>query len=335
MCNHLVCAAEAKSSRFLSLPLPHLLPCGAKLRRRGHLRDLLLQQTEQEAVDAMDSLFILFQHLVPQHLLSRLVAALAELRSPQWLKNWLIRAFASHFKVDMSEAENPDLSSYANFNAFFTRALKEGARPLAEAAIVCPADGAISQIGGIKEHSLLQAKGRNYSTWALLGGDEQRAEQFRNGSFATIYLSPRDYHRVHMPLAGQLTATRYIPGKLFSVNAATAEGVERLFARNERLVCYFDTEVGPMAMVLVGAMIVAGIETVWSGQVAPPPRQIEHRDYSAQPAPITLAQGEEMGRFKLGSTVILLFPEGAVDWAEHYRAGSPTRLGEALAESAS
>jgi len=280
----------------------------------------------------MDSLFILIQHLVPQHLLSRLMGSLAEARQPVWLKNWVIRRFVQHFKVDMSEADNPDPGTYANFNAFFTRALQPGARPVAAADIVCPADGIVSQLGDIQEHSIFQAKGQYYSTWALLGGDEQRVAQFRNGSFSTIYLSPRDYHRVHMPLAGKLTATRYIPGDLFSVNGVTAETVERLFARNERLVCYFDTEAGPMAMVLVGAMIVAGIETVWSGQEAPLPRRIQHRDYSDKPAPVMLEKGEEMGRFKLGSTVILLFPEGAVDWSERYAAGSLTRLGEALAE---
>lgn len=279
----------------------------------------------------MDSLFIAFQHIVPQHLLSRAVGWLAELRSPPWLKNWVIRRFVSYFDVNMAEAAEPDPERYEHFNAFFTRALRDGARPLAEAPVVCPADGAISQIGTIEEHSIFQAKGRRYSTWALLGGDTERAEQFRDGRFATIYLSPRDYHRVHMPVAGRLLATRYIPGDLYSVNNTTADSVDRLFARNERLVCYFDTALGPMAIVLVGAMIVAGIETVWSGQEAPLPRQITRRDYAHPPEPIELAQGAEMGRFKLGSTVILLFADGAVSWDEGYAAGSATRLGEALA----
>ncbi|GAB3275114.1 archaetidylserine decarboxylase [Parahaliea aestuarii] len=279
----------------------------------------------------MDFLFIAFQHLIPQHLLSRFVGWLAERRSPRWLKNWVIRRFIAHFDVDMGEAAEPDPERYGNFNAFFTRALRDGARPLAEAPLVCPADGAISQIGAVNEHSIFQAKGRHYSTWALLGGDAERVAQFRNGRFATIYLSPRDYHRVHMPLAGRLTASCYIPGDLYSVNNTTAENVDRLFARNERLVCYFDTEFGPMAMVLVGAMIVAGIETVWAGQVAPPPRQMVQTDHVAAPVAVELAKGQEMGRFKLGSTVILLLPEGAPAWLEHYMAGSPTRLGEALA----
>ncbi|MDO8862667.1 archaetidylserine decarboxylase [Haliea sp. E1-2-M8] len=278
----------------------------------------------------MKTLFIMLQHLLPQHLLSRLTAALAELRNPRWLKDLMINSFIRVFAVDMKEAAEPCPEAYPSFNAFFTRSLRPGARPLAEAAIVCPADGCVSQIGRIEEFSLLQAKGRHYSTWSLLGGDEARAAQFRNGHFATIYLAPRDYHRVHMPLAGELAATCYIPGKLFSVNGTTAAGVERLFARNERLVCYFDTAAGPMAMVLVGAMVVAGIETVWEGQVAPPPRAMLQRDYRELPAPVRLAKGEEMGRFKLGSTVILLFPEGAMGWSPDYSAGTRTRLGEAL-----
>ncbi len=203
----------------------------------------------------------------------------------------------------------PDYRQYANFNAFFTRPLQADARPIAEADIVCPADGAISQLGDIAGGRIFQAKGQDYSCVELLGGDPERAAQFAGGKFATIYLSPRDYHRVHMPLAGRLQATTYIPGDLYSVNTVTAENVERLFARNERLVSYFETEAGPMAMVLVGAMVVAGIETVWGGQVAPPPKTPSAWITSSQPEAVELATGEEMGRFKLGSTVILLFPE--------------------------
>jgi len=279
----------------------------------------------------MDSLFIFFQHVVPQHLLSRMMGWLAELRHPLWLKNWVIKQFVAHFRVDMSEASEPDIEAYTHFNAFFTRALKEGARPVSDSPIVCPADGAISQLGEIEGGRIFQAKGQHFSTTELLGGDVERAITFKDGNFATIYLSPRDYHRVHMPMAGTLVATCYIPGKLFSVNGTTAENVDRLFARNERLVCYFDTEVGPMAMILVGAMIVAGIETVWSGQVAPPPQTPHFQDYQAVPEPIRLEKGQEMGRFKLGSTVILLFGEDAVDWHSDYQAGTATRLGEALA----
>jgi phosphatidylserine decarboxylase len=234
----------------------------------------------------------------------------------------------------MTEAQEPDYSRYANFNAFFTRPLKDGARPIASDAIVCPADGAVSQMGEIAKGLLFQAKGRYFTTAELLGGDEQRAVQFDEGQFATIYLSPKDYHRVHMPLAGRLTGTTYIPGKLFSVNGVTAENVDRLFARNERMVCYFDTELGPMAMVLVGAMVVAGIETVWAGQVAPPLRQQPVPvDYTNLPSRVELDKGAEMGRFKLGSTVILLFPKGAMQWQKNYVAGSPTRMGESLGDA--
>ena len=230
----------------------------------------------------------------------------------------------------MAEAEQPDPERYASFNDFFTRPLQDGARPIADADIVCPADGAISQMGAIHEGFLFQAKGHYFSSEALLGGDRERAALFADGQFATIYLSPKDYHRVHMPVAGRLTATSYIPGQLFSVNAVTAQNVDNLFARNERLVCYFDTEIGPMAMILVGAMVVAGIETVWSGQVASPPRHPVLTDYLELPQPVELAKGEEMGRFMLGSTVILLFPKDVMAWASSYDAGAATRLGEEL-----
>ena len=282
----------------------------------------------------MDSIFIFLQHIVPQQLLSRGTGWLADLRHPRWLKDWVIRRFIRSFGVNMAEAENPDPASYASFNEFFTRALQANVRPLAEADIVCPADGAISQLGEIRAGRIFQAKGRTYSTSELLGGDDRRAGQFADGHFATIYLSPRDYHRVHMPLTGRLTATNYIPGKLFSVNAVTAENVERLFARNERLVCYFDTAAGPMAMILVGAMVVAGIETVWSGQVAPPTRNPVVRDFVNLPEPVELAKGEEMGRFKLGSTVILLFPKDSMAWDQAYASGTATRLGESLGSMA-
>jgi phosphatidylserine decarboxylase len=278
----------------------------------------------------MDRLFILFQHLVPQHLLSRCTGALADLRHPVWLKDWVIARFIRHFGVDMSQAQEPDGSRYACFNEFFTRPLREGARPLADADILCPADGAISQLGAITNGLLFQAKGRFFSAEDLLGGDSARAAQFDGGQFATIYLSPKDYHRVHMPVAGRLTATRYVPGKLFSVNGVTAENVDRLFARNERLVCHFDTERGPMVMILVGAMVVAGIETVWSGRVAPPPKHPVTVDYVTLPAPVSLGKGDEMGRFLLGSTVILLFPAGVMLFDQRYQAGVATRMGEQL-----
>jgi phosphatidylserine decarboxylase len=278
----------------------------------------------------MDNIFIIIQHILPQHLLSRCTGWLANLRHPVWLKNWLIHIFIKQFKVDMTEATEPDPTRYASFNEFFTRSLREGVRPMAEADLVCPADGAISQLGPIKFGRIFQAKGQAFSTVELLGGDTRRATQFIDGNFATIYLSPRDYHRVHMPIKGRLTATSYIPGQLFSVNQVTAENVPRLFARNERMVCYFDTAAGPMALVLVGAMIVAGIETVWSGQVAPPTSSPLFRDYVSLPEPVELEQGAEMGRFMLGSTVILLFPKDAVEFDASYLAGTATRLGENL-----
>ncbi len=279
----------------------------------------------------MDTLFIMLQQLIPQQLLSRITGWLAG-NEVDWLKSLLIRVFAGHFKVDMSEAAEPELEAYPSFNAFFTRALREGARPIdtSDNTICCPADGAISQLGAITAGQLFQAKGKDFSAAQLLG-DAERAKAFDKGQFATIYLSPRDYHRVHMPMAGKLSAQTYIPGKLFSVNRVTAENIDGLFARNERLVCYFDTDAGPMAMVLVGAMIVAGIETVWSGQVAPPTKEPKTTDYKRKPGAVKLAKGEEMGRFMLGSTVILLFPENTIEWQQQYAADTPTRMGEALA----
>lgn len=280
----------------------------------------------------MERLFIFFQFITPHHLLSRCTAFLADLKSPKWLINLAISGFIRIFGVEMDEAEQSDYRRYASFNDFFTRALRNATRPLASADVLCPVDGVISQIGDIRHGSLLQAKGHRFSTLDLLGGDVRRARDFEGGSFATIYLSPRDYHRVHMPLAGSLTATTYIPGQLFSVNSVTAERVEGLFARNERLVCYFETQAGPLAMVLVGAMIVAGIETVWSGRVAPPPRKPFSLDYRNLPEPVALDKGAEMGRFCLGSTVILLFPAKSVVWRQDWDAGSATRMGSRLAD---
>ena len=206
-----------------------------------------------------DSLFILLQHLLPQHLLSRAVGYLAESRC-NWIRRPFIKTFARQYRVNMSEAQIEDLDQFENFNAFFTRALKPGMRPLDTAAVVSPADGSISQIGAIDYGRILQAKGRGYGLSTLLGGHADLAELFLHGRFATIYLSPSDYHRVHMPVTGTLRESIYVPGDLYSVNQTTAKGVDNLFARNERLVAIFDTELGPMAMILVGAMIVAGIE---------------------------------------------------------------------------
>ncbi len=274
----------------------------------------------------MERLFIAAQFMLPQHLLSRLTGVLAASRIT-WLKNLLIKGFIRQFDVDMSEAANPDPASYQSFNDFFTRELRADARSIASEAgvIACPADGAISQIGELSKNRILQAKGHDYHVSELLAG--QHAGEFTGGSFATVYLSPRDYHRLHMPLDGELISTTYVPGDLFSVNTATANNVSNLFARNERLICRFETEAGPMAMILVGAMIVAGIETVWSGRIAPPPRTPSTVSYKDLPAPVTLTKGDEMGRFFLGSTVILLFAENAVQWDSGLTAGSETRMG--------
>jgi len=276
-----------------------------------------------------DRLFILVQYLTPHHLLSRLVGTMAQSRAA-WLKNRLIGGFVRRYQVDMSEAQQQDPLAFESFNAFFTRALKPEARPLdsTEGVILCPADGAISQIGDIGHGRVFQAKGHSFSTHALLGGDSERAAPFLNGRFATIYLSPRDYHRVHMPISGTLREMVYVPGKLFSVNPLTASAVPDLFARNERVVCIFDTACGPMALVMVGAMIVASMETVWAGQVAPLTRAVKRFSYDG---PIALEAGAELGRFCLGSTVILLFGEQQVDWVQQLNAGSSVRMGQKLA----
>jgi len=271
------------------------------------------------------------QYLIPQHSLSRLVGWFASTKI-EWIKSTFITKFAAKYQVNMDEALNSDLSSYASFNDFFTRALKDGARPIADSTLVSPADGAVSQLGEIELGRCFQAKGRDFGVTELLGGDSNRAEPFLNGDFTTIYLSPKDYHRVHMPCAGTLKETVYVPGDLFSVNPTTAQGVDGLFARNERLVCMFETEHGPMAMVLVGAMIVAGIETVWSGQVCPLPKEAQVQDFSQ--GEIKLEKGDEMGRFKLGSTVILCFPKDTIKFLEEIKAETPLTMGQALADKA-
>lgn len=278
--------------------------------------------------------FIWFQHVVPQHLLSRLAGTLASSKVP-WLKDQLIRRFIRAYSVGMGQAQR-SAGEYVSFNDFFTRALKPGARPLADSDthILCPADGAISQLGQIEGGRILQAKGQNYTAAELLGGDEALAAKFDGGQFITVYLSPSDYHRVHMPVAGSLSETVYIPGDLFSVNTATAGAVPRLFARNERLSCVFDTAHGSVASVMVGAMIVASIETVWAGLVQPHGKQLIRSDFAEPEAP-QLEAGAEMGRFLLGSTVILLFEPGQIEWLADFRAGDTVRMGQALARKVS
>lgn len=281
-----------------------------------------------------EKLFAALQYITPQHRLSRAAGWLANHRAPG-IKNRFIEWFIKRYQVDMSEAAEENPRAYACFNDFFTRALKPDVRPIApeREAVVCPADGVISQLGTISEGRIFQAKGQLYTTRELLGGDEQLAHEFDDGAFATVYLAPKDYHRVHIPYGGQLRTTVAIPGDLFSVNNATANQVPRLFSRNERLVAIFDTDRGPMAVVLVGAMIVASIETVWGGEAAPIKRRIQTLDYRPGQEAITLEKGEEMGRFKLGSTAIVLFAKDRVEWDSAYSAGSRTRMGERLGKT--
>ena len=269
------------------------------------------------------------QYLLPKLALTRLAGAFARARCGG-LTTWVIRRFILRYKVNMAEAAQSNPASYATFNDFFTRPLKPGARPLARADWVCPVDGAISQIGPIAGDQIFQAKGHSYSTTALVGGDAALASEFEGGHFATIYLSPRDYHRIHMPCDGRLTRMIHVPGDLFSVNPTTARGVPGLFARNERVVCMFDTPLGKMALVLVGATVVGSMATVWHGLVNPPrPGTVRTWDYADKP--VDLLKGDEMGRFLLGSTVVLLFEPGAVKFQNDWAAARPVRLGEAMA----
>lgn len=271
------------------------------------------------------------QGVLPQKLLSQLVLAATRWRLRPW-KDLLIRAIARIYRIDVAEAASAQLGDYPHFNAFFTRALKPGARPLDAdpTSVLMPADGHVSQLGAIEAGTIFQAKGHAYTAAALLG-DEAAAVPFHDGVFATIYLSPRDYHRVHMPLAGRLRETRHVPGRLFSVSPRTVDEVPGLFARNERLVCLFDTDHGPMAVVLVGAMLVSGVETVWGGVEIPPyAKNIVTKDFRTIPAPIALERGAELGRFNMGSTVILLLPKG-FSLNPMLGASTPVRMGQRLA----
>ena len=271
---------------------------------------------------------MLLQYLLPKQALTVLAGRLASARAGR-LTTSLIRTFVQQYQVDMTQAAEPDIARYATFNDFFTRALKSGARPIAEAGLVCPVDGAVSQCGAIEGDQIFQAKGYSYSTTALLGGDAALAAQFSNGSFATVYLSPKDYHRVHMPCGGRLRRMLHIPGDLFSVNPATARSVPGLFARNERVVCVFDGEHGPFVLVLVGATIVGSMATVWHGVVNPPrPGTVREWNYAEQN--IALAKGDEMGRFLLGSTVVLLFPAGRVALDPRWAAELPVSVGQPM-----
>jgi phosphatidylserine decarboxylase len=281
-----------------------------------------------------DRLAVLPQYLLPKRALTALAGRLASAEAA-CLTTAAIRWFVGRYGVDMSEAANPDIAAYASFNEFFTRPLRAGVRPLAPADFICPVDGAISQFGAIEWDQIFQAKGHRYSIAALVGGDRELAAQFADGSFATLYLSPRDYHRIHMPCAGRLTRMIHVPGELFSVNPVTARGVPGLFARNERVVCVFDSVHGPFVLTLVGATIVGSMATVWHG-VVNPPRPGRLREWTYADRRVEFAQGDEMGRFLLGSTVVMLFPKGAVQqFNPEWVPGRAIRLGEAMGTAAS
>ena len=281
----------------------------------------------------LNRLKVLPQYVLPKQPLTNLAGRFASQARGNTTTS-VIRWFVKKYHVNMAEALNPDISSYATFNDFFTRALKPDARPLTAAELICPVDGAISQFGDIKQDQIFQAKGHSYSTTALVGGDSALAAQFQNGSFATIYLSPKDYHRIHMPCDGRLTRMIYVPGDLFSVNPTTARGVPGLFARNERTVCVFDTAQGPFVLVLVGATIVGSMATVWHGQINPP-RSTDVREWRYDDELISLKQGDEMGRFMLGSTVVMLFPESCsktMAFNPTWEAGGAVQLGQAMCQ---
>ena len=276
----------------------------------------------------LDRLSTTLLRILPQHLLAAGMYRLMRAKTP-WLKDLLIRQISRRYGVDMSEAEQPVPNVYSTFNAFFTRALKPDARPIAEDAVVSPADGTISQIGTIDGDRLVQAKGHDFDLPALLAGDKHTAGAFRDGLFATIYLSPKDYHRVHMPLSGTLESMTLVPGDLFSVSDATTQLVPGLFARNERVICHFSTALGPMAVILVGAIFVGSMETVWHGEVragrGEPTKWVYRGDQRRQ-----FTSGDEMGRFNMGSTVIVLLPKQAATWTEGLGPGSSVRMGQAL-----
>lgn len=276
-----------------------------------------------------DRLAVLPQYLFPKKALTEFGANIANAQAGNWTTR-LIAWFVNKYQVNMEEAANPDISSYASFNEFFTRPLRADARPLADTEFISPVDGAVSQLGKIAADQIFQAKGHHYSTTALVGGDAELAAQFQDGQFATIYLSPRDYHRIHMPCDGKLLRMIYVPGDLFSVNPTTARGVPNLFARNERVVCVFESEHGPFVLTLVGATVVGSMATVWHGVVNPPrTKNIREWDYREQN--IVLTKGDEMGRFLLGSTVVMLFPQNVLHFNPNWDAESPVRMGEAMA----
>jgi len=277
-----------------------------------------------------EALTTLPQYVLPHHALSGMMSVLTHCENKIW-KNLFIKQIIKHYGVNMDEAREPDINAYLSFNDFFTRELKPGVRPLSSEtnAIACPADGAVSQAGDITDGKIFQAKGKSFTATDLLGGDAERAEPFNNGIFTTIYLSPKDYHRLHMPLTGTLKEMVHIPGRLFSVNGATVNSVPELFARNERVAAIFDTEVGPMALILVGAIFVSSVETVWHGVVTPPSVSSVQDWQYGDDAP-TLKIGEEMGRFNMGSTIIVLFGKDNAEWDAEFKAEKTVKLGELI-----
>ncbi|MGR9115057.1 MAG: archaetidylserine decarboxylase [Gammaproteobacteria bacterium] len=274
------------------------------------------------------------QYILPHHTLSRMMSVLTHSENKLW-KNLFIKQVIRHYRVDMDEALKQDVNAYASFNDFFTRQLKPDARPLTTEpnAIACPADGAVSQAGQIRSGKIFQAKGKSFSATELLGVDPERAAPFNEGVFTTIYLSPKDYHRLHMPLTGTLKEMIHIPGRLFSVNTATTNCVPGLFARNERVAAIFDTEAGPMALVLVGAIFVSSVETVWHGVVTPPTIS-KVRNWRYETDPPCLQMGEEMGRFNMGSTIIVLFGKDKVEWSDSLKPGQSVKLGQLIGSTA-
>lgn len=272
------------------------------------------------------------QTILPQHLLSQFVSKFTHCENVTW-KNFLIRQIATRYGVNWDESITQDLNEFKSFNHFFTRELKAGARPLTteKNAIASPADGVVSQAGKIESGDIFQAKGKSFTVTDLLGGDSARAEKFNDGAFTTIYLSPKDYHRLHMPISGTLREMVHVPGKLFSVNGATTQAVNGLFAKNERVVAIFDTEIGQVALVLVGAIFVSSIETVWHGVVTPPTcKEVRRWNYETN-AP-TLKIGEEMGRFNMGSTIIMLFEKDKMQWNSDVVAGKSVKVGEKIGQ---
>ncbi|MDI1231658.1 MAG: archaetidylserine decarboxylase [Methylobacter sp.] len=277
-----------------------------------------------------EALTTLPQYILPHHALSQIMSKLTHCENKAW-KNLFIKQIIRHYGVNMDEALEPDINAYLSFNDFFTRKLKPGVRPLSTEtnAIACPADGAVSQAGDITDGEIFQAKGKSFTATDLLGGDATRAEPFNNGIFTTIYLSPKDYHRLHMPLTGTLREMVHIPGRLFSVNPATVNSVPGLFARNERVAAIFDTDSGPMALILVGAIFVSSVETVWHGVVTPPSISSVQSWQYGDDAP-TLKIGEEMGRFNMGSTIIVLFGKDKTEWDAGFKAEKTVKLGELI-----